>query len=239
MTTVPATHATRTVALPDRRLLEFADFGDPSGRPVVALHSVAHAHPLWALADEAARRHGIRLIAPDRPGYARSTSQPDRRILDGPHDLLVLVEALGLSDFGVVTVAGGSVYGTAAAACLRTMVRRLALVAPEAREPTARAAFRLGAAVRTDPWGAARRLLADHPAADRRALAAPTRQATVVEALTLAFADPGAAALDARLRTLPWGRDRTALPKATRTWPGPPYSRMTEMAPIMAWLARG
>ncbi len=71
MICVPATHATRTVALPDRRLLEFADFGDPSGRPVVALHSVVHAHPLWALADEAARRHGIRLIAPDRPGYAR------------------------------------------------------------------------------------------------------------------------------------------------------------------------
>ncbi|MET1042224.1 MAG: hypothetical protein ABWZ90_14380, partial [Acidimicrobiales bacterium] len=153
--------------------------------------------------------------------------------------LLVLVGALGVSDFGVLTVAGGSVYGTAAAGCLRPMVRRLALVAPEAREPTAWSAFRLGAAVRRDPWAAARRLLADRPVPDQQAFAAPARQAVVVESLTLAFAEPGAAALDARLQTLPWGRDGTTLPNATRAWPGSPYLRMTEMAPVMAWLARG
>ena len=48
----------------------------------------------------AARRLGIRLISPDRPGVGDSTIVMERRTLDWTGDVAVLMDSLGIPRFG-------------------------------------------------------------------------------------------------------------------------------------------
>lgn len=187
------------------------------------------------MADDAARHRGVCLIAPDRPGYGASTAQPDRSVVDGPADLAVLAEAVYLDDLAVVSIGGGAVYGLAAAHCLFPRVRRLALIAPDEPEPTPRAALRLGAEVRRDPHQAAERLLECRPR-DRAVLGDGEGWTAFVRSLELAFADPGAAALDARLRSLAWARGRPGGRLSTRVWEGSAYGWLTDLDHVLRWL---
>jgi pimeloyl-ACP methyl ester carboxylesterase len=82
----------RELTLPDGRTLSYADVGDPAGRPIVLMHGTPSSRldALWL--DDAARRAGWRLLAPDRPGHGWSSPQPGRRVLDWPADVLALVD---------------------------------------------------------------------------------------------------------------------------------------------------
>jgi pimeloyl-ACP methyl ester carboxylesterase len=137
---------TRAVALPDGRVLEFADYGDPRGVPVVAHHGSYDAHALWRMVHADCCDAGVRLIVPDRPGYGGSTPQPERRVTDWPTDLLTLVDALGFESVAVLSLREGVAYATAAAALLPDRVDRAALVA--SRRPGARLRPRLSEADR-------------------------------------------------------------------------------------------
>ncbi len=232
---MPIFRTTRAVALPDRRLLSFARYGDPGGVPVVALHGGIHAHPIWRLADGAARRRNICLVAPDRPGYGSSTVQRGRRILDTPGDLAVLADALGLDDLAVVTVGGGAVYGLATAHCLQPRVRRLAIVAPAEAEPGGAAVRRLADAVRQDVRAAGDALLADRPL-DRALVGDGEGRDAHEAALALAFADPSAAIVDARLRDLAWSRRLPSTSARTRVWGGSAYAWLADMDLVLRWL---
>ena len=104
----------RVLRLEDGRDLAFADYGDPQGAVVFGFHgtpgSHRHIEPLAA----AATRVGVRLIAPDRPGYGHSTFSPARALSDWPKDVLAIADELGVERFGVFGVSGG---GPHAAAC--------------------------------------------------------------------------------------------------------------------------
>jgi pimeloyl-ACP methyl ester carboxylesterase len=108
--------------LDDGRLLAYAEYGDPSGAPVFGFHGTPGSYRLFGLLDDAAARLGIRLIAPDRPGYGFSDYLPDRRLLDWPRDVTALAGALGLERFGVVGISGG---GPHAAVCAHQLGARL------------------------------------------------------------------------------------------------------------------
>lgn len=75
--------------------------------------------------DSAARRHGVRVIAPDRPGCGLSDFQPGRRIRDWPNDVIELADALGIDRFAMVGVSGGGPY---ALVCARYIPQRLTAV---------------------------------------------------------------------------------------------------------------
>ena len=62
------------MTLRDGRTLEYADFGDPSGTPLVYLHGTPGTGGQAAVVDDVARRHHVRMLAPSRPGYGASTS---------------------------------------------------------------------------------------------------------------------------------------------------------------------
>lgn len=62
----------------DGRRLAYAEWGDPDGFPVFYFHGTPGSRLVGAFADEAAQARGFRLISVDRPGYGRSTFQPDR-----------------------------------------------------------------------------------------------------------------------------------------------------------------
>ncbi|MGH2898955.1 MAG: alpha/beta fold hydrolase, partial [Solirubrobacteraceae bacterium] len=85
-----ATREATVVRLDGGRELTFTELGDPNGTPVFGFHGTPGSYRLFDVLDEDARRLGLRLIAPDRPGYGHSDYVPDRRLLDWPRDVVAL-----------------------------------------------------------------------------------------------------------------------------------------------------
>lgn len=124
----------QSLALPDRRTLAWAEYGDPHGTPVLYHHGApsSRLEPTAFGLDQAARSAGIRLIAPDRPGCGGSTSQGGRTVLDWPRDAAALCEHLRLPRAGVLGYSGGAPYALALAHALPQRVHAVVLVAPVA-----------------------------------------------------------------------------------------------------------
>jgi len=93
--------------LPDGRDLSFAEYGDPEGIPVFGFHGTPGSRRQMAPVEGASVPSGIRIIAPDRPGYGFSSFQPGRRLTDWPADVQAIAEHLGIERFGVFGVSGG------------------------------------------------------------------------------------------------------------------------------------
>ena len=184
---------------------------------------------MFALADGAARVRGIRLIAPERPGYGLSDYHQCESIARIAEDLSAAADAFGLDRFAVIGVSGGAPFAVAAAASMPDRVSLLALVSPVgeladgklrlsrfqrflfrrlARRPWATRIFfrRLRSMVFRSPDSAYRWLLARVRASDREQLARSgvriSLQAAMGEGLR-----PGVygAAQDLRLYCAPWG----------------------------------
>lgn len=114
--------AVTVLVLGDGRELAFAECGARDGTPVFGFHGSPGSSRQIELLDEAARAVGVRLIAPDRPGYGQSTFDRNRRLVDWPRDVAALADRLGLGRFGVFGVSGGGPY---AAACAHALGERL------------------------------------------------------------------------------------------------------------------
>lgn len=147
------------ITLPDGRLLSYAEYGNPAGRPVFYFHGTPGSRLERAPLPAGSRPGPVRLIVPDRPGYGRSSFSRRRRLLDWPGDVENLADALGLSQFAVVGVSGGGPHAAVCAYALPHRLTGVALVSSLA--PTdrpggldglgkwTRAAFRFG---RYLPW---------------------------------------------------------------------------------------
>ena len=108
---------TNLITLPDGRRLSYAEFGKPDGYPVIHFHGGggSRLEPLL-LGDELISQFGIRLIAPDRPGFGQSDFQPNRDFSDYPKDVIFLANTLGLDKFSVLGISSGGGYVSACAA---------------------------------------------------------------------------------------------------------------------------
>lgn len=92
--------------LSDGRVLAFTEFGDSDGFPVFYFHGTPSSRLEGVFADAAAKKHAMRLIAIDRPGFGHSDFQPHRTFSDWPKDILALADYLQLKRFGVVGHSG-------------------------------------------------------------------------------------------------------------------------------------
>lgn len=101
--------------LPDGRRLGYAEYGEPGGAPVFLFHGNPGSRLSWGLIPGCPFRPGVRLIAPDRPGYGLSDFQPGRTISDWPDDVSTLADSLGIDTFAVAGVSGGGPYALACA----------------------------------------------------------------------------------------------------------------------------
>jgi len=120
----------RVHRLPDGRAIGFAEYGDPDGLPVLALHGTPGARFMFGLTDEAARARGMRIIAPERPGYGLSDRHHFDTLAETAHDVEAVADALELGRFALIGVSGGGPHAIAAAVLLKERILQMALIAP-------------------------------------------------------------------------------------------------------------
>jgi pimeloyl-ACP methyl ester carboxylesterase len=244
------------IALPDGRLLAYAEFGDKDGWPVLFFHGTpGYRRNMW-VADARLRSAGVRLIAPDRPGVGRSTPQPRRRLLDWPDDVQHLADALGLERFAVVGFSNGGPHAAACTYRLGPRISGTALVAPMPPLDTPGALRQLGAPgwyyplalrapwalralyaglvalARRDPRRAERLLVGGMSQADQQLFGRPEWAgrfgADLVGAGSLGVVD------DERLMPLPWGFAPEQVQGPVRLWLG----EHDKLVPPHLWLER-
>ncbi len=121
---LPETHAVEDAA---GRTIAWCELGDPAGAPVLVAHgSPGSRYQLLAL-DPAARAAGIRIIAPDRPGFGITEPNSARGFHSWDPDAVALLDHLGLAAVTVLGFSGGAGYALALALAQPQRVSRLVL----------------------------------------------------------------------------------------------------------------
>jgi pimeloyl-ACP methyl ester carboxylesterase/DNA-binding NarL/FixJ family response regulator len=106
------------VKAPDGRRLEFIEFGNPAGRPVLYMH-LDFGFIRWpASAERAARQRNLRVVVPVRAGYGRSDPHPKGvDHLDGvTADYLAILDWLGIRRVAVLALGADLRFALAVAA---------------------------------------------------------------------------------------------------------------------------
>ena len=115
------------VHLNDGAVVEFQEYGDPTGTPVLFCHGWPSSRTMAQLADEPARSLGLRIISPDRPGICGSSMQLDRKLSDWPRIVGQLVDNIGIGEFRILAISGGAPYAYATAVAMPERVRAIAV----------------------------------------------------------------------------------------------------------------
>jgi pimeloyl-ACP methyl ester carboxylesterase len=117
----------RLVESEDGRRLRVEVAGD-GDRVIVAQLGTPNAGVLFEpwVRDAAAR--GLRLVAYDRPGYAGSSPQPGRTVVDCVTDVRVIADALGFSRCAVWGFSGGGPHALACGALASDLVAAVATI---------------------------------------------------------------------------------------------------------------
>jgi pimeloyl-ACP methyl ester carboxylesterase len=177
-------NAEQSVRLPDARRVAYGDYGEPGGNPLIVLHGTPGSRLLEGCLDAAAGAAGVRLIAPDRPGFGGSDPAPRSGFDTYTSDIASFASALGLDRFAVAGVSGGGAYALACGALLPELVEKVILIsamlpAPRSALAGQAAQVRLVFALAQYAPGLAKRLLARNsqvqPAQLARRLPAPDR----------------------------------------------------------------
>ena len=116
-----APRAGGSVTLRDGRLLTYAEWGDPGGRPVVMFHGNP-ASRLTCPDNDGSTAAGVRLITVDRPGFGGSTPLPGRTLLGWADDYAEFHTSLGLPPCPVMGWSAGGPYALACAFALPGIV---------------------------------------------------------------------------------------------------------------------
>jgi pimeloyl-ACP methyl ester carboxylesterase len=106
----------------------FSEYGDPHGAPVFFCHGRPSSRTMAELTDEAARKLGLRIISPDRPGIRDSKFDPNRTLVDWPPLLRELAAHLQIEKFKILAISGGAPYAYVAAWMIPDRVEAIAVV---------------------------------------------------------------------------------------------------------------
>lgn len=100
----------KVIPLRDGRTLGYAEYGDPSGKPVFFFHGLPGSRLQRHPDDSIAIELGARIITIDRPGYGLSDFQQGRQLLDWPNDVAQLANELKIDQFAAIGLSGGGPY---------------------------------------------------------------------------------------------------------------------------------
>jgi pimeloyl-ACP methyl ester carboxylesterase len=238
----PVREVRQTVSLPDGRTLAWTAFGADHGPAVLVLDGPG-SRGMPRAASPIARELGIRLVAPDRPGFGGSDPSPMKSHRATADDLLVLMDELGHDSFGVLAQSGGTPFALGVAASER--VTGLAFVGailplgePGALDDVSgpmltmfkvakRAPFLLGPmlgaagrSARKDPAKMAKKYAEDLPPADKRVLDDPAMWAIHERGTWEALESPKAFAREARMLARPWDVSPAEVVAPVELWVG-------------------
>ncbi len=119
----PVDRTRLTSTLADGSGVCYAEFGDPGGRPLLFFHGWPGSRLQARTIEEPARRRGLRVLAPDRPGIGLSTPAPFVSVAAWVRSLSAWIDQLNLASFFVLGISAGGPY---ALACAARMPRRIA-----------------------------------------------------------------------------------------------------------------
>lgn len=243
---VASDRMSRVQRLGDGRRIGYAEFGDPRGLAVLAIHGTPGSRFMFALTDQAARARRLRIIAPERPGYGLSDFRHRSSLAHAAQDIRAFADALGLNRFAVIGISGGGPHAIAIAAAMPDRTALLALVSPVGpitecqdhirmsklhrliftrigRSPAAIASFfwSLRNLVRWAPGVAYRALMQRAPRSDRIVLARTEVKANLQTAIREGLR-PGidGARQDLRLFCGPWGMPLQDIDVPAIVWQG-------------------
>ena len=117
-------HAEHRITTPDGRTLAVAEWGDPDGLPLFAVHGTPGSRINWWQDPTIYARHGLRRLTVDRAGYGGSTRDAGRSVVDFVDDVAAIADALGIDEFAITGGSGGGPHVLACAARLPDRVVR-------------------------------------------------------------------------------------------------------------------
>lgn len=117
-------HLEHRVKTPDGRTLAVAEWGDPEGIPLIAMHGTPGGRITYWEDPEIYARHGLRRLTYDRPGYGESSRFKGRSVADVVVDVQAMTQALGIDRFAVTGGSGGGPHCLATAALMSDRVIR-------------------------------------------------------------------------------------------------------------------
>jgi pimeloyl-ACP methyl ester carboxylesterase len=243
----PAERPHGRLHLPTGQVLAWAEYGDRRGVPVLYHHGWPGSRLEAWFADATAMALGLRIIAPDRPGFGASTQCNARTFGDWAADAAILLDHLDIDRFATLGVSGGAPYALTCAAALGHRVMHVCIVSGMGPahggaalldfDPVRRLALRL--AGRRSPFmrgllqGAVGPLLARH---SDRFVAALARGSHAADRTTLARAEvrsriaasfreglcrgAAGAARDLELYAAPWAVPLTDIKAPVDLWHG-------------------
>ena len=242
------------ITLKDGRRLAFVEYGDAAGEPTIYFPG-SPGNRLNPFLDAWGHECGLRFLSVDRPGYGRSTAQPDRRLVDLGDDIGALADQVGLDRFSLAGVSGG---GPAVLACafglgprVKTSVVVSGVAPPEApREGQSEAerkslalidsnperyartmGFGLWLARRLPPGTLTKAMAKGAPDADKELLARDdVRDLLLSSTRSMGWRDGRPAAMEMQLYGRPWGFDLAEVTSPVQLWHGGADNR----APISA-----
>jgi len=116
------------IKLSSGHTLSFAEYGDPTGIPIIGFHGTPGSRLALQVISEAAEANNLRVIAVDRPGYGRSDPMSKPSFSRYINDIAELADALLLSKFIAWGTSGGGPFALASAAVLPKRVISVGIV---------------------------------------------------------------------------------------------------------------
>ena len=128
---IPAVEREGSARTADGRSLAFVERGAAEGAPVIVCHGTPGSRFARHPDPEIYARHGVRMVAYDRPGYGGSDPLEGRSVADAAADVAAIADELGFERFAVVGGSGGAPHALACGALLGDRVLRVgAMVTP-------------------------------------------------------------------------------------------------------------
>ena len=118
--------------LDNKYKLSWNEYGAPDGEPMFYFHGITSSRAEAQTADTIAKDLGIRLIAPDRPGFGDSDAQQGFRLLDWPNVISQLADKLQFKQFSILGFSGGGAYALACAHELAERIKQITVVGSSA-----------------------------------------------------------------------------------------------------------
>jgi pimeloyl-ACP methyl ester carboxylesterase len=119
---------THQIPMRSGRMLEVREYGDEAGHPAFFFHGLIGSHHQASYIHAQAQRYGLRIIALNRPGVGRSDFVRRSRPLDAVPDVEDVAAALGLTEFSVIGLSGGTPYALATLLRLGPQVRTVTII---------------------------------------------------------------------------------------------------------------